>query len=96
MSTGFFFVPDLYVTDQRIEETKRVLKLNGKLIIFESNPNTGRGKMLKLIESLLHNGARFYNPIELGKKLAVEHGLDIVNICDIPSLGYFLTAAKME
>ena len=52
--------------------------------------------MLKLIESLLHTGARFYDPIELRKKLAVEHGLDIVDIHDIPSLGYFLTAAKME
>ncbi len=46
--------------DKGIEEMKRVLKPNGKIIIFESNPNTGRGKMLKLVESLLHTGARFH------------------------------------
>jgi ubiquinone/menaquinone biosynthesis C-methylase UbiE len=82
--------------DKGIEEMKRVLKPNGKIIIFESNPNTGRGKMLKLVESLLHTGARFYSPFELRKKFAVEYDLDIIDIYDISSLGYFLIATKRK
>lgn len=82
--------------DKGIGEMKRVLKPNGKIIIFESNPNTGRGKILKLIESLLHTGARFYSPLELRKKFAIEHGLDVIDIYNISSLGYFLIATKRK
>ncbi|MBV9667736.1 MAG: hypothetical protein JO327_06355 [Nitrososphaeraceae archaeon] len=32
-----------------LEEMKRVLKLNGKMIILEIDPNTGIGKRLKII-----------------------------------------------
>src|SRR5262249_10111914 len=61
--------------DKGLEEMKRVLKSNGTLIIFESNPLTTRGKILMLIESLFHTGAKFSEPAQLRKKLAEEYNL---------------------
>ena len=83
-----------HLSDQNkgLEEMKRVLKPDGRLIIFESNPITGRGKMLKLIENLLHTGAKFYEPAQLRKKVE-EYDLNVISV-DSLSLGYFLIATK--
>jgi ubiquinone/menaquinone biosynthesis C-methylase UbiE len=78
--------------NKALEEMKRVLKPGGRLIIFESNPTTRRGKMLELIENLLHTGAKFYEPFQL-KKLAEKHNLDVISI-EFVSLGYFLIATS--
>ena len=81
--------------DKGLEEMKRVLKPNGRLIIFESNPNTGRGKILNLLENLLQTNAKFYEPSQLRKKMTEEHDLDVISV-DSLSLGYFLIATKRK
>src|SRR5918911_4055473 len=78
--------------DKALEEMKRVLKPDGKIIILEIDPNTPRGKRLKFCETLFHTGAKLYHPSQLGKK-GEEHNLDVLSI-DSNYLGYFLTAVK--
>lgn len=81
--------------DKSLEEMKRLLKSSGRLIIFESNPFTIRGKTLKLIENLFHTGAKFYEPAQLRKKLAEEYNLEVISRDAIP-IGYILIASKGE
>jgi ubiquinone/menaquinone biosynthesis C-methylase UbiE len=88
-SASFHHFPD---QDRGLEEMKRVLKTNGKMIIIEIDPNTARGKRLKICEGILHTGAKFYDPIQLRKKVE-DHGLEVLSI-NSTSLGYFLTAVK--
>ena len=38
---------------------KTRLNCNGKMIIIEIDPNTGRGKQLKNFEGISHTGAKF-------------------------------------
>jgi ubiquinone/menaquinone biosynthesis C-methylase UbiE len=78
--------------DKALEELKRVLKPDGKIIILEIDPNTPRGKRLKFCETLFHTGAKLYPPSQLSKKIQV-HKLEVLSI-DSNDLGYFLTAAK--
>ncbi|MDQ6863844.1 MAG: class I SAM-dependent methyltransferase [Thermoproteota archaeon] len=79
--------------DRGLEEMKRVLKPNGKMIIMEIDPNTGNGKWLKICEGMLHTGAKFYEPLQLRKKVE-EHGLKVLSV-NSTTLGYFLTATKV-
>lgn len=79
--------------DRGLEEMKRVLKPNGKVIIMEIDPNTRKGKWLKICEGMLHTGARFYEPLQLRKKVE-EHGLKVLSV-NSTTLGYFLTATKV-
>jgi ubiquinone/menaquinone biosynthesis C-methylase UbiE len=79
--------------DKGLEEMKRVLKPNGKMIIMEIDPNSGRGKWLKICEGMLHTGAKFYEPLQLMKKVE-EHGLKVLSV-NPSTLGYFLTATKV-
>jgi CheY-like chemotaxis protein len=67
---------------------KRVLKPNGKMSIIEIDPNTGRGKRLKICERILHTGAKFYEPFELKRKVE-DHGLKVLSV-KCTNLGYFL------
>jgi len=60
--------------------------------IVEFDPNTGRGKRLKICERILHTGAKFYEPFELKKKVQ-DHGLKVLSV-NCTNLGYFLTAIK--
>jgi ubiquinone/menaquinone biosynthesis C-methylase UbiE len=78
--------------DSALEEMKRVLKPDGKMIILEIDPNTPRGKCLKFCESLFHTGAKLYHPVQLSKKIE-GHCLHVLSI-DSTTLGYFLTAVK--
>ncbi len=78
--------------DKGLEEMKRALKPNGKMIILEIAPNTGRGKRLKICESILHTGAKFYEPLQLRKKVE-DRGLMVLSIKPT-SIVYFLTALK--
>ena len=78
--------------DRSLEEMKRVLKLNVMLVIVESDPTTSKGKGLKLCETLLRTGAKFYTPLELKEKVE-RCGLHIASV-DPTSIGYFLTATK--
>jgi len=59
---------------------------------IEIDPNTGRGKRLKICESMLHTGAKFYEPLQLRKKIK-DHGLEVLYVKPT-SLGYFLTPVK--
>ncbi|HEY7080441.1 MAG TPA: methyltransferase domain-containing protein [Nitrososphaeraceae archaeon] len=81
--------------DKGLEEMRRVLKPSGKLIIFESNPLTRRGKVLKLIENLFHTCAKLYEPSQLKEMLTNKHNLEVISM-DSVSIGYFLVATKMR
>jgi ubiquinone/menaquinone biosynthesis C-methylase UbiE len=81
--------------DKGLEEMKRVLKPSGKLIIFESNPLTRRGKALMLIENLFHTGAKFYEPDQLRKKLEEEYDLETISLESTP-IGYIMIASKVR
>lgn len=80
--------------DKALEEMKRVLKPDGKIIILEIDPNTPRGKRLKFCETLFHTGAKLYQPAQLSKKIQ-EHNLQVLSI-DSTDLGYFLTAVNVN
>ncbi|HET7148523.1 MAG TPA: hypothetical protein VFI73_08510 [Candidatus Nitrosopolaris sp.] len=71
---------------------KRILKLDGKMYILGIDPNTGRGKRLKICESMLHTGSKFHEPLRLRKKVE-DHGLGVLS-SKPTSLGYFLTAVN--
>jgi len=88
-SASFHHFPN---QDRGLEEMKRVLKPNGRMIILEIDPNTGRGKRLKISESILHTGAKFYEPLQLRKKVE-DHGLEVLSVKST-NAGYFLTAVK--
>jgi ubiquinone/menaquinone biosynthesis C-methylase UbiE len=88
-SASFHHFPN---QEKGLEEMKRVLKPDGKMIILEIDPNSGRGKRLKICERILHTGAKFYEPLQLKKKVE-DHGLEVLSI-KYTSLGYFLTAVK--
>jgi ubiquinone/menaquinone biosynthesis C-methylase UbiE len=88
-SASFHHFPN---QDIGLEEMKRVLKPDGKMIIIEIDPNTGRGKRLKICEGILHTGAKFYEPLQLRKKVE-DHGLEVLSI-NSTALGYFLTEVK--
>ena len=78
--------------DKALEEMKRVLKQDGKIIILEIDPITPRGKRLKFCENLFHTGAKLYPPSQLSKKIE-EHNLQVLST-DSTTIGYFLTAVK--
>jgi hypothetical protein len=63
------------------------------MIIMEIDPNTRKGKCLKICEGMLHTGARFYEPLQLRKKVE-EHGLKVLSL-NSTTLGYYLTAIKV-
>ena len=88
-SASFHHFPN---QDKGLEEMKRVLKPDGKMIILEIDPNTGRGKRLKICERILHTGAKFYEPLRLKKKVE-DHRLQVLSV-KYTGLGYFLTAVK--
>ena len=69
--------------DIALEEMKRVLKPDGKIVILEIDPSTPRGK---------DTGAKLYQPAQLSKKVK-QHNLHVLSI-DSTNLGYFLTAGK--
>jgi len=54
--------------DKALEEMKRVLKPDGKIIILEIDPNTPRGKRL-FCETLFHTGAKYTSQHSRVKKL---------------------------
>ena len=78
--------------DKALEEMKRVLKPDGKIIILEIDPNTPRGKRLKFCETLFHTRAKIYQPSKLSKKIE-EHNLQVLST-DYTNIGYFLTAVN--
>ncbi|HET7148002.1 MAG TPA: methyltransferase domain-containing protein [Candidatus Nitrosopolaris sp.] len=83
-SASFHHFPN---QDRGLEEMKRILKPDRKMFILEIDPNTGRGKRLKLCENILHTGAKFHEPLQLRKKVE-DHGLQVLSIKPT-SLGYF-------
>ncbi|HYY49525.1 MAG TPA: class I SAM-dependent methyltransferase [Nitrososphaeraceae archaeon] len=78
--------------DKALEEMKRVLKPDGKIIILEIDPNTRRGECLKFCETVFHTGAKLYQPAQLSKKIQA-HNLEVLSI-DSTTIGYFLTAVN--
>src|SRR5919206_808582 len=78
--------------DKALEEMKRVLKPDGKIIILEIDPNTRRGERLKFCETVFHTGAKLYQPAQLSKKIQA-HNLEVLSI-DSTTIGYFLTAVN--
>ena len=88
-SASFHHFPN---QDRGLEEMTRILKANGKVTILEIDTTTGSGRRLKLCESILHTGAKFYEPFQLRKKVE-DHGMEILSVKST-NLGYFLTAVK--
>jgi ubiquinone/menaquinone biosynthesis C-methylase UbiE len=88
-SASFHHFPN---QDRGLEEMKRILKSNGKMTILEIDPTTGNGKRLKVCESILHTGAKFYEPFQLRNKVE-DHGMKVLSVKST-NLGYFLTAMK--
>lgn len=78
--------------DKALEEMKRVLKPDGKIIILEIDPNTRMGERLKFCETVFHTGAKLYQPAQLSKKIQA-HNLEVLSI-DSTTIGYFLTAVN--
>jgi ubiquinone/menaquinone biosynthesis C-methylase UbiE len=78
--------------DKGLEKMKRVLKTNGKMIIIEIDPNTGREKRLQICEDILHTGAKLYEPTQLREKVE-DRDLELLSIKPA-TLAYFLTAVK--
>ena len=78
--------------DIALEEMRRVLKPDGKIVILEIDPITRRGKRLKFCETLFHTRAKLYQPAQLSKKVK-QHNLHVLSI-NSTNLGYFLTAGK--
>ena len=62
--------------DKALEEMKRVLKSDGKIIILEIDPNIPSGRRLKVCETLFHTGAKLYQPSKLSKKIDEKLGYD--------------------
>jgi ubiquinone/menaquinone biosynthesis C-methylase UbiE len=79
--------------DKALEEMKRVLKSDGKIIILEIDPDTPRGKRLKFCETIFHTEAKLYQPSQLHKKVE-EHNLHVLSI-NSTVICYFLTAVKV-
>jgi ubiquinone/menaquinone biosynthesis C-methylase UbiE len=88
-SASFHHFPN---QDRGLDEMKRILKTNGKMIILEIDPNTRSGKRLKICETILHTKPKFYEPFRLKKKVE-DHGMKVISVKST-SLGYFLTAIK--
>ena len=88
-SASFHHFPN---QDKGLKEMKRVLKPGAKMIIMEIDPNTRAGKRLKICESILHTGAKLYEPFQLRKKVE-DHDLQVISI-KRTTLAYFLTAIK--
>ena len=61
--------------DKALEEMRRVLKPDGKIIILQTDPNTLRGKRLRFCETLFHIGAKLHPPSQLSKKIE-DHNLE--------------------
>ena len=78
--------------DKALEEMKRVLKPDGKIIILEIDPNTRMGERLKFCETVFHTGAKLYQPAQLSKKIQA-HNLEVLSI-DSTTICYFLTAVN--
>ena len=67
--------------DKALEEIKRVLKADGKIIILEIDPIHLGG------QTLFHTGAKLYQPLQLSKKIE-EHNLHVLSM-DYTTIGYF-------
>jgi ubiquinone/menaquinone biosynthesis C-methylase UbiE len=78
--------------DRGLDEMKRVLKSDGKILIAEIDPNSRRGRWLRFWQGLVHGSTKFYKPLQLRKKVE-EHGLQVLPVYSTVS-GYFLTATK--
>lgn len=86
---AFHHIPE---QPKSIQEMKRVLKENGKIIIEEFNPQTIIGKFIVLSENLFRMQSTFYTPGAL-KGLFTDNGFN-VRIIDENKKSYYLVATK--
>jgi len=75
------------------QEIKRVLRLNGKLLIKEFNPKTMIGGFIALIEKLLKMKSNFYSPERLSAFFAKY--LSNIKIFNDFKARYYLIAEKI-
>lgn len=76
--------------DRGLDEMKRVLKPNGRIVIAEIDPNSRRGKWLRFLHRLVHGSIKFYEPLQLKEKVE-DHGLKVLSI-NHTALPYFFAA----
>jgi SAM-dependent methyltransferase len=87
-SASFHHFPN---QDKGLEEMKRVLKTNGKMLLL-GLIQIQEGESGCRFEDILHTGAKLYEPTQLREKVE-DHGLKVLYIKPT-TLTYFLTAVK--
>jgi len=87
---SFHHFPD---QDAALQDIKRVLKPDGRIVLLEFDPTTIRGKVVNLFENKLgKKNCRFYTPTEMKRKLGML-GYGEISILKAP-IGYLLTAVN--
>jgi ubiquinone/menaquinone biosynthesis C-methylase UbiE len=81
--------------DKAIDEMKKVMRPNGRIVIQEIDPATRRGRFLRFFETkIMRLGSKFYGPVELKSKLEA-HELS-AQINKEANRGYFVVAQNKQ
>lgn len=78
--------------DKGLEEMKRVLKTNGKMLLLGLIQIQEGESGCRFVKIYLHTGAKLYEPTQLREKVE-DHGLEVLYIRPT-TLAYFLIAVK--
>ena len=79
--------------DRALEETRRVLKDGGRLLLFELPPSRAPGPVFQWLAGYRHGGhMAFHGPNELMEKVRASGFRDVTHRAGVT--GYFVTAAK--
>jgi len=88
-SASFHHFPN---QDKGLEEMKRVLKTNGKMLLLGLIQIHKGESGCRFVKIYLHTGAKLYEPTQLREKVE-DHGLEVLYIKPT-TLAYFLIAVK--
>lgn len=78
--------------DKGLEEMKRVLKTNGKMLLLGLIQIQEGESGCRFVKIYLHTGAKLYEPTQIREKVE-DHGLEVLYIRPT-TLAYFLIAVK--
>ena len=88
-SASFHHFPN---QDKGLEEMKRVLKTNGKMLLLGLIQIQEGESGCRFVKIYLHTGAKLYEPTQIREKVE-DHGLEVLYIKPT-TLAYFLIAVK--
>ncbi|OGY68890.1 MAG: hypothetical protein A2586_00025 [Candidatus Harrisonbacteria bacterium RIFOXYD1_FULL_40_9] len=77
-----------------IQEIKRILKVDGTLIIEEFNPRTWGGRFIMLVEKVLRLGSTFHLPSDLND-IFLRHEF-VCKVYESHKKSYYLVAKKVR